>query len=265
MPSVETSVQFTVGKLDAGMAILLTEDHHLIEFPSLLLPQGVTSGSVVNISVTRNLTEEEIKMREFWDLQESIFESFGKDQPEPPVLRVRNITQTSLTLEWDPLVLHTAKLRSLDIYKNGTKLAQHHVPSDTNHIKLSGLEVDHEYEFYIVVKTTSGSLQSNRVAVRTHKMENLTGIKVAFGTFEEPEPTVTELKELVERMNATWSDEVDADTTHLLAQLPGGPNYEKAMRFSIPIVKPDWLVQCDRNKKIQAALPYYIVNVSQTE
>ena len=103
---------------------MLTEDHHLIEFPSLLLPQGVTSGSVVNISVTRNLSEEEIKMKEFWDLQEGIFESFGKEQPEAPMLRVRNITQTSLTLEWDQLVLHTAKLRSLDIYKNGTKLAQ---------------------------------------------------------------------------------------------------------------------------------------------
>ncbi|CAO3600239.1 unnamed protein product [Absidia cylindrospora] len=62
-----TSVQFTVGKVDAGMAILLTEDHHLIEFPSLLLPNGVASGSIVNISVSRNTSEEERKMNEFWD------------------------------------------------------------------------------------------------------------------------------------------------------------------------------------------------------
>jgi hypothetical protein len=33
-----TSVQFTVGKLDAGMAILLSPDHHLIEFPATILP-----------------------------------------------------------------------------------------------------------------------------------------------------------------------------------------------------------------------------------
>jgi hypothetical protein len=123
------------------------------------------------------------------------------------------------------------------------------------------LEVDHEYEFYVVIKTTSGSLQSNHVAVRTHKMDNLTGIKVAFGTFEEPEPAVTELKELVERMNATWTDEVGADTTHLLAQLPGGANYEQAMRYSIPIVKPDWLVQCDRNKKIQVRIQMFNSNI----
>lgn len=63
-------------------------------------------------------------MNEFWDLQQSILATFGKDEPEVPVVRVKNITQTSLILEWDPLSLHTAKLRSLDIYKNGTKLAQ---------------------------------------------------------------------------------------------------------------------------------------------
>lgn len=63
-------------------------------------------------------------MVEFWDLQQSILTSFGKDEPEVPVVRVKNITQTSLILEWDQLSLHTAKLRSLDIYKNGTKLAQ---------------------------------------------------------------------------------------------------------------------------------------------
>ncbi|KAK4519025.1 uncharacterized protein ATC70_009252 [Mucor velutinosus] len=259
-----TSVQFTVGKLDAGMAILLTEDHHLIEFPSLLLPKGVTSGSIVNIAVSRNIPEEERKMKEFWELQESILATFGQDEPEVPVVRVKNITQTSLILEWDPLLLHTAKLRSLDIYKNGTKLAQH-VPSDTNFIKLSGLDVDHEFEFHVVIKTTAGEYKSNKVIARTHKMENLTGIRVAFGTFEEPEPAITELKDLLSKMGASWSDEVSVETTHLLAQLPGGANYDRAVQHSIPIVKPEWLVQCDRNKKIQPALPYYIVSVPNNE
>ncbi|KAI8061872.1 uncharacterized protein B0P05DRAFT_557064 [Gilbertella persicaria] len=259
-----TSVQFTVGKLDAGMAILLTEDHHLIEFPSLLLPKGVTSGSIVNIAVSRNMTEEEKKMNEFWELQKNILAMFGNQEPEPPVVRVKNITQTSLILEWDPLLLHTAKLRSLDIYKNNTKLAQH-VPNDTNFIKLSGLDVDHEFEFHVVIKTTAGEYRSNKITARTHKMENLTGIRVAFGMFEEPEPAVTELKELLARMGASYTDEVNVETTHLLAQLPGGANYDRAVQHSIPIVKPEWLVQCDRNKKIQPALPYYIVNVPNTE
>ncbi|KAI9317231.1 BRCT domain-containing protein [Dichotomocladium elegans] len=262
-----TSVQFTVGRLDAGMAILLTEDHHLIEFPSLLLPKGVMSGSIVNITVNRNIAEEERKMREFWNLQEKILAKFGQAGPENPVLRVRNITQTSLILEWDTLDLHTASLRSLDIFKNDTKLAQNVTSSTgTNHIKLSGLDVDHEYEFHIVIKTTAGNRESNRVMARTHKMEDLTGIVVAFGAFDQPEPTISELKELLDKMGASWAEEVTTDTTHLLAQRPGGENYEKAVKHSIPVVKPDWLIQCDKNKKIQPALPYYIVNVpSNTE
>ncbi|KAI9010329.1 hypothetical protein CLU79DRAFT_710669 [Phycomyces nitens] len=199
-------------------------------------------------------------MQEFWDLQEKILMEFGNAEPERPVLRVKNITQTSLILEWDPLVLHTATLRSLSIYKNDTKVTQH-VQSETNVAKLSGLEVDHEFEFHIVIKTTAGSYESNRVIARTHTMEDLTGIRVAFGMFEEPEPAITELKALVKKMGATWTDEVDSETTHLLAQLPGGPGYDQAVRYSIPIVKPDWLVQCNKNKKIQSALPYYIVSV----
>jgi hypothetical protein len=84
----------------------------------------VAAGSIVNISVSRNTPEEEQKMREFWDLENNILEKFGNALPETPKVRVKNLTQTSLILEWDPLVLHTATLRSLDIFKNNTKLAQ---------------------------------------------------------------------------------------------------------------------------------------------
>ena len=72
---------FTVGKLDAGMAILIGERASLIEFPSLLLPQGVTSGSVVNIRVLRNEDEEQKQKADFDELQEEIMETFGKDGP----------------------------------------------------------------------------------------------------------------------------------------------------------------------------------------
>jgi hypothetical protein len=48
MPSAYT---FTVGKLDAGMAILLGDRANLIEFPSILLPPNTTAGSIVNIMV----------------------------------------------------------------------------------------------------------------------------------------------------------------------------------------------------------------------
>lgn len=73
---------FTVGKLDAGMAILIGERASLIEFPSILLPQGIGNGSVVNIRVHRNQAEEKKKKADFEELQEDILEAFGKVGPQ---------------------------------------------------------------------------------------------------------------------------------------------------------------------------------------
>jgi hypothetical protein len=74
---------------------------HLIEFPSLLLPSGVGPGSIVNISCTRNTAAERAASKSFWDLQSDILNEFGTNEPQPPKLRIRNTTQTSVTLEWD--------------------------------------------------------------------------------------------------------------------------------------------------------------------
>lgn len=128
------------------------------------------------------------------------------------------------------------------------------MPTDTHTMKLSGLDVDHEYEFHLVMKTTAGKYESNRVTVRTHKMEDLSGIVVVFGEFNEPEPAVvSEMKQLLDKVGATWQEDITSDTTHLIAEVPRGPKYDKALTSSIPAVKPDWLVQCEKNQKIQAS------------
>ncbi|CAO3567453.1 unnamed protein product [Mortierella alpina] len=254
-----SSIRFTVGKVDAGMTILLTEDHHLIEFPSLLLPKGVTAGSVVNISVNRNLEEEQHRRDEFWALQDEILDQFGKNPPKTPTLRVKSLTQSTCTLEWDSLVLNQASLRSLDVYKNGVKQG-HSIasPFHTNQYKLSGLEIDHEFSFYIEIKTSAGTLRSNEVKARTHTLENLTGTNICFGVFES-DAALEECKKLVLEIGGTWTEDVGIETTHLLCHVQGGYNYEAALQQSIPIVKPEWLKACVEHKKLQAALPYYLV------
>lgn len=79
---------FTVGKLDAGMAILIGDRASQIEFPSLLLPNECTTGSVVRISVSRNQAEELRKKREFDQVQEDILETFGRIGPKGTSRRV---------------------------------------------------------------------------------------------------------------------------------------------------------------------------------
>lgn len=87
-------VTFTLGKLDAGMAILLGPNAHLLEFPSLLLPTSppggppLGPGSILTITVSRDVEAEAAQQQRFRDLQGSIVESFGTAPPSAPVLKV---------------------------------------------------------------------------------------------------------------------------------------------------------------------------------
>jgi hypothetical protein len=120
----ESKSRFTVAKLDAGVAILLTSDHHLIEFPSLLLPSNITAGSIIDLAVAQNANEEEEERKQFEKLQNEIRQMFGEHAPSTPKLSVRNTTQTSVVLAWDLLDLATADMRSMSLYKNGSKLGK---------------------------------------------------------------------------------------------------------------------------------------------
>jgi chitin biosynthesis protein CHS5 len=72
-----------------SVQILLGERAHLIEFPSILLPHGATTGSIVNIAVHQNIAEERRRDAEFWQLQDEVLQAFGKNIPENPRLEVR--------------------------------------------------------------------------------------------------------------------------------------------------------------------------------
>jgi len=264
---------FTVGKLDAGMAILLGERAHLIEFPSLLLPPGATTGSIVNISVSQNVSEEKKRDGEFWALQSDILEKYGTTLPEPPQLQLRNITQTSVTLEWPQLNLATAKLRSLDIYRNFVRIAPIPSPLTNTSTKLSGLAIDTDYSFKLVLRTTAGTFTSNLLRVRTHTMTDTSGISVCFGNVQDS-VLLENAKLALGEMGAKWSDVIQIDTTHFVCTTPAatpsgaqvtgsassapGVEYQKALQLSIPVVQPQWILACHSEKKMIAIHPYYL-------
>ncbi|GME79803.1 unnamed protein product [[Candida] boidinii] len=166
-------VTLTVGKLDASLALLLTKDHHLIEFPTILLPDGISQGSIVKLVCERDFQQEEIEDKNFERLQEEIFNTFGKNGPKAPVLKTLNITQTSCVLEWEPLELGIADVNSLTLFKNGKKLGLIKNPMNKKTIKLSGLPVDTPYTFQLRLDTTSGVYFSNLIELTTHKMTDL--------------------------------------------------------------------------------------------
>ncbi|KAH9943921.1 hypothetical protein B0H21DRAFT_466705 [Amylocystis lapponica] len=273
MAMTQESFMFTVGKLDAGMAILLGERAHLIEFPSLLLPPGATTGSIVNISVKQNVSEEKKREAEFWTLQNDILDAFGTKSPEHPKLELRNVTQTSVTLEWPPLELASAKLRSLDIYRNRQRLAAIPSPSTNTSTKLSGLQLNNDYTFQLVLRTTAGVFPSNLLQVRTHTMSDTSGISVCFGNVQDS-VLLENAKLALREMNARWSEKIQIDTTHFVCTTPAatpsgaqasgsittapGVEYQKALQLSIPVVQPHWILACHSEKKMVPIHPYYL-------
>ncbi|KAK4145342.1 uncharacterized protein C8A04DRAFT_35837 [Dichotomopilus funicola] len=240
-------VSLTVGKVDAGVTI---------EFPSILLPPDIASGSIVDINVARNKDSESAAERSFRELQDSILSSFGAAEPATPVLRCRNATQTSVVLEWDPIQLATADLLSLALYRNGQKAGNIPKPLAMHTTKISGLAVDTEYSFHLVLRTTAGTSASQRVTVRTHKMTDLSGITITTGLL--PAPVREGLAAAVERIGAKIVDGVRIDTTHFVTTEGRGLLWEKANELNIPIVRPEWVEACERNGRILGVTKFYL-------
>ncbi|KAJ7337680.1 fibronectin type III/BRCA1 domain-containing protein, partial [Mycena albidolilacea] len=279
MEALQESFTFTVGKLDAGMAILLGERAHLIEFPSILLPPGATTGSIVNIAVHQNHAEEKRRDAAFWALQDEILNEFGVRSPEPPKLQLRSTTQTSITLEWPPIVLATAKLRSLDFYRNGQRLAPIPSPLTNTSSKISALEPNTEYTFQLVLRTTAGVYPSNLIRVRTHTMADTSGVAVCFGTVQDP-LVLENAKMALREMGARWSEKIQIDTTHFVCTTPAGATsaaaaaniaaggaersspvapgveYQRALQLSIPVVQPHWIFACHTERKLVSIAAY---------
>ncbi|KAF2190373.1 hypothetical protein K469DRAFT_746895 [Zopfia rhizophila CBS 207.26] len=249
-------VSLTVGKVDAGVAVLLTEDKRLIEFPSILLPPDISSGSIVDITVARNHKSESDATAAFHSLQSTIFRTFGQRTPSSPVLRCRNATQTSVVLEWDPIDIATAELRGLTLYRNGSKAGTIPKPTEVHSTKLSGLAVDTEYVFHLVLKTSAGTYTSEKLKVQTHKMTDLSGITITPGHM--PAALRESLQTTVDRIGAKIVDTVRIDTTHFVCTEGRGPAWEKAVENNIPVVVPDWVKGCEREGRIVGVRGYYL-------
>lgn len=207
--------------------------------------------------MSRNAPAEAVARDAFAVLQDEIYGLYGVNSPKKPVLRLRNATQTSIVLEWDPIELATATLRSLTLYRNNTKAGT--IPNPTAHTstKISGLAVGEEYSFHLVLRTSAGTYSSDKVTVRTHKMTDLSGITICPGVM--PAEAREGLEAALQRIGAhPLQDSVRIDTTHFICTEGRGQGWEKALDMNIPVVRPEWIDACEREGRIVAARNYYL-------
>jgi len=122
--------------------------------------------------------------------------------------------------------------------------------------KISGLAVDTEYTFHLVLRTTAGTFSSEKVVVKTHKMTDLSGITVTAGIL--PAQLRDSLTKAVERIGAKMADSVRIDTTHFVTTEGRGIAWEKAVELNIPVVRPEWVEGCERGGRIVGVRQYYL-------
>lgn len=122
--------------------------------------------------------------------------------------------------------------------------------------KLSGLAVDTEYVFHLVLKTSAGTFSSEKLKVQTHKMTDLSGITITPGHM--PAALRESLLRDVEEIGAKIVDTVRIDTTHFVCTDGRGPAWEKAVENNIPVVVPDWVKGCKRDGRIVGVRGYYL-------
>lgn len=112
-------------------------------------------GSILTITVSRDLEAERASRNAFEALQDSILDAYGSRSPSKPVLKILNVTQTSVALEWDPLNLGSAGFRGLEMYRNGQRWGRVGGEVGTKGEKLEwktgGLQSGEEYTFQLVL------------------------------------------------------------------------------------------------------------------
>ena len=160
-------------------------------------------------------------------------------------------------LEWDPINLATATLRSLTLYRNGAKTGS--IPNATTFTstKISGLAVNTEYTFHLVLKTSAGTYSSDKVTVMTQKLTDLSGITVCPGVM--PPEAKEQLEATLTRIGAKpLQDYVRIDTTHFVCTEGRGQAWERAVETNIPIVRPEWVEACEGEGRIVGVRAYYL-------
>lgn len=135
MPVSTEAVPFTVGKIEEGIAILVSDDLQLVEFPTDCLPTRagpIGIGSVLSLQLDHSLATETARRDDFLRLQKDILGKYGV----PPdglvfsqeMLREETLGHECIVVGWTSWAelrrqhgWH-AKLLSLDCYLNDTAI-----------------------------------------------------------------------------------------------------------------------------------------------
>lgn len=245
MPSVTRNLParpFTVGKIEAGIAVLLDEldELRLVEVPADILPASARrSGAVVNLALTVNSAEHESAEQRLTGLQSSIRNLYAKTV----VFRVQlkeigtRDEKCYASFSWTPLsqTLGPFRLHSLDAYCDGTKLRigvaadggillNKTLSREEGELVLTGLQEHRAYEVYLEARTDNGRYTSNVVKLRAMR-GSLIGYGLCMPSSREHGDEEMEAMQLADMLGAKWiSAPQHADLDYFVVAAAASPD-----------------------------------------
>lgn len=218
-------------------------------YPLTLRQANIETGSTIEATFVNKSNYKDDGFSEFKEIQKRILDTLHKE-PSPPVLSSYGVTQTTAILRWEELNLHPVELLKIRIFKDSDEVMNQVNPA-ISQVRITGLNMGYTYNFFIIVYTSAGKYRSNRVSVTTLTMEDLRGLNICFGIIEEAE--LEELKSILLKHSASYSEDVSLATTHFVTTKPSGSRYAEAKDLDIPIVTPSFIKACDIKKRVQPA------------
>ncbi|KAL6928663.1 hypothetical protein ACO0SA_001992 [Hanseniaspora valbyensis] len=286
-------VDVTIGKHDSSITYLTTSDFKVLEFPSSLLPDNIKTGAVLKIQIDFNESLAKETNNKFINFQNNLLDKISTFKPKKPELFVKTKLPTSITLAWEPLNLGIAKLKNVSLWHKSLtpnfsgssetvdeeekevfsiedideeELSQiatiYNIQNRT--YKLTGLDISSKHVFQLRIDTSNGIYSSDMMLAETLSSNDLSGFNICVGALSDGNTTFDDIKAVADALNISQlSRHCNEDTTHYITDTVDDENEEHdlqlnvAKNLNIPIVKPNWLQGCLKEKQLLGVKKFY--------
>lgn len=252
----------TVGKVESGIAVLLTDDLQMFEVPSSLLG-NTASGSVLQMSLASSQTLQLQRDNVFMALQNRLLQDFGG---EPDCRAIENSlfvverTHTNLTVgwpRWAEMSGTRSTLYAIDGLLDGRRLPVS-LAADETTLRLSGLDPDRSYTLQLAFRSSAGRFLTPPLALKTAALDDLSCLRVA--TDNVPESTMAELKELGVQLaeDNMCADLIVTGRTHgqLTEDTDEGGLLRSSKQAKVPLVTTEWIRACKEAGRMQSVTQF---------
>jgi ribosomal protein L12E/L44/L45/RPP1/RPP2 len=225
-----------VGKLEAGVAIVLTEDMEMMELPQSLLPAGATVDSMFRMQLNGANDAQKARTNALLDAQQVILSAFGRApnaQHIATALTISSLTHTTVTIRWPSArtLFNRATLYAIDGTINGRPLPCAAIDTQETLLRITGLEPATTYTLKLTFRTSAGTYSTDPLSFETKRLDDLTCLRVSVD-----EESIDDL--LLEQLRAlgVQVEEFSPDTTSLI--ISGRTMAELRRNSSNPVSAP---------------------------